>query len=77
LTNAIVNPSTGEGPVNREQEMTHTLKITAMSKSYYVSASCSCGSFSSFKNLPKSRGYKTDAVKRVKSEFQQHKLESK
>ena len=57
--------------------MTHTLKITAMSKSYYVSASCSCGSFSTFKNLPKSRGYKTEAVQRVKAEFKQHKMEAK
>jgi hypothetical protein len=57
--------------------MNHTLKITAMSKSYYVSASCSCGSFSTFKNLPKSRGYKTDAVQRVKAEFKQHKMEAK
>lgn len=55
--------------------MKHTLKMTAMSKSYYVSASCSCGSFSTFKNLPKSRGYKTDAVKKVKEEFRLHKLE--
>jgi hypothetical protein len=57
--------------------MNHTLKITAMSKSYYVSASCSCGSFSTFKNLPKSRGYKTDAVKKVKEEFKSHKLGAK
>lgn len=57
--------------------MTHILKITAMSKSYYVSASCSCGSFSTFKNLPKSRGYKTEAVQRVKTEFKQHKMEAK
>ena len=53
--------------------MKHTLKITAMSKSYYVSAHCSCGNFSSFKNLPKSRGYKTDAVQRVREEFKLHK----
>ena len=57
--------------------MTHILKITAMSKSYYVSASCSCGSFSTFKNLPKSRGYKTEAVQKVKAEFKQHKMEAK
>ena len=56
--------------------MKHTLKITAMRKSYYVSASCSCGNFSSFKNLPKSRGYKTDAVQRVKAEFKLHKAEA-
>lgn len=53
--------------------MKHTLKITAMSKSYYVSAHCSCGNFGTFKNLPKSRGYKTDAVKRVREEFKLHK----
>ena len=57
--------------------MIHTLKMTAMSKSYYVSASCSCGSFSTFKNLPKSRGYKTDAIQRVKAEFKQHKAQAK
>ena len=57
--------------------MKHTLKITAMSKSYYVSATCSCGSFSTFKNLPKSRGYKTDAVQRVMAEFKLHKVGTK
>jgi hypothetical protein len=57
--------------------MQHTLKMTAMSKSYYVSANCSCGNFSTFKNLPKSRGYKTEAVQRVKAEFKQHKIEAK
>ena len=57
--------------------MKHTLKITAMNKSYYVSATCSCGSFSTFKNLPKSRGYKTDAVQRVREEFKLHKVEAK
>ena len=57
--------------------MTHTLKIQAQKHSYDVSANCSCGGFSTFKNLFKSRGYKTDAVKKVKAEFKQHKLEAK
>ena len=57
--------------------MEHKIKITAMSKSYYVSASCSCGAWGSFKNLPKSRGYKTEAVQRVRAEFKAHKLEAK
>jgi len=57
--------------------MQHVLKITAMRKSHYVSASCSCGEFSTFKNLPKARGYKTEAVQTVKQEFRLHKVGSK
>ena len=57
--------------------MKHTIEITAMRHSYYVSAGCSCGQFSFFRNLPKSRGYKTSAVARAKELFKQHKMEAK
>lgn len=57
--------------------MKHTIQLIAKSKSYYVSAGCTCGNFSFYRNLPKSRGYKTDAVQKAKEEFKLHKLGAK
>lgn len=57
--------------------MKHTIEITGGTGAYYLSAGCSCGNFSFFRNLPKSRGYRTDAVKRAKELFKQHKVEAK
>ena len=53
--------------------MKHVIQITGGTGAYYLSAGCSCGNFSFFRNLPKSRGYRTDAVKRAREEFKLHK----
>jgi hypothetical protein len=55
--------------------MKHQIQIEA--QGYYVAGGCSCGNFSYFRNLPKSRGYKTEAVKRLREVFNQHKVEAK
>jgi hypothetical protein len=57
--------------------MKHTIQIRGGTGAYYLSAGCSCGNFSFFRNLPKSRGYRTDAVKRARELFKQHKAEAK
>jgi len=56
--------------------MQHTIKITGRTGAFYVSVNCTCGNFSFFRNLPKSRGYKTEAIKSAKEQFKQHKLQA-
>jgi len=57
--------------------MNHKIEITGGTGSYYLGAGCSCGQFTFWRNLPKSRGYRTNAIKKAKEEFKLHKLGAK
>jgi len=54
--------------------MNHKIEITGGTGSYYLGAGCSCGQFSFWRNLPKSRGYRTNAIAKAKEAFKQHKM---
>ena len=53
--------------------MQHVLEIRGTNGSHYVSAGCSCGGFSFFRNFLTPRGGKTEAKLQAKKEFTAHK----